>query len=276
MEDKWIITRLSKVVKSVSEAIENYRFNEAAGTCYQFVWHEFCDWYVEMSKLYLYGNNENKRKSTLTVLLNVLSTVLRLLHPFMPFVTEEIWQKLPGKKKSIMVSRFPEPEEFFEDKEALEKIGLVMSVITAIRNVRGELRVPPSKRINVVIDAPEQKATLLKEYVHHVKELAKVDEIHIGHNIEKPDSSATSIVEDISIYVLLKGLVNIEEEKKRIIKEMKKTQKEIEMFKKKLENKNFVEKAPSHVVEEVREKLNMASEKFSKLKQSLELFESIS
>ena len=276
MEDKWIITRLSKVVKSVSEAIENYRFNEAAGTCYQFVWHEFCDWYVEMSKLYLYSNNKNKRKSTLTVLLNVLSTVLRLLHPFMPFVTEEIWQKLPGKKKSIMVSRFPEPEEFFEDKEALEKIGLVMSVITAIRNVRGELRVPPSKRINVVIDAPEQKATLLKEYVHHVKELAKVDEIHIGHNIEKPDSSATSIVEDVSIYVLLKGLVNIEEEKKRIIKEMKKTQKEIEMFKKKLENKNFVEKAPSHVVEEVREKLNMASEKFSKLKQSLELFESIS
>ncbi|RLB10870.1 MAG: valine--tRNA ligase, partial [Deltaproteobacteria bacterium] len=276
IEDRWIITRLSKVVKEVSEAIENYRFNEAAGACYQFVWHEFCDWYVEMSKWYLYGNEKQKKKNTLTTLLNVLSAVLRLLHPFMPFVTEEIWQKLPGKRESIMVSKFPEAEDFFEDEQALKEIGLVMDVITAIRNVRGELRIPPSKRVNVVIDAPGQKAGILNEHVHHIKALAKVEDIQIGQGIEKPDSSATSVVEDISIYVLLKGLLNIEEEKKRIMKEIKKVQKDIEMFEKKLQNKNFVEKAPSHVVEEVREKLSMANEKFSKLEQSLKFLESIS
>ena len=276
IEDRWIITRLSKVVKEVSEAIENYRFNEAAGACYQFVWHEFCDWYVEMSKWYLYGNEKQKKKNTLTTLLNVLSAVLRLLHPFMPFVTEEIWQKLPGKRESIMVSKFPEAEDFFEDEQALKEIGLVMDVITAIRNVRGELRIPPSKRVNVVIDAPEQKAGILDEHIHHIKALAKVEDIQIGQGIEKPDSSATSVVEDISIYVLLKGLLNIEEEKKRIMKEIKKVQKDIEMFEKKLQNKNFVEKAPSHVVEEVREKLSMANEKFSKLEQSLKFLESIS
>ena len=276
IEDRWIITRLSEVVKDVSEAIENYRFNEAAAICYQFVWHEFCDWYVEMSKWYLYGDDKTKRKNTLITLINVLSTILRLLHPFIPFVTEEIWQKLPGNRESIMISKFPEPKDFFKDEQALERINLVMDVITAIRNVRGELRIPPSKRVNVVIDAPEQKAALLKEYIHHIKELAKVEEIHIGQGMQKPDSSATSVVEDISIYVLLKGLLNIEEEKKRIIKEIKKAQKDIEIFKKKLENKNFVEKAPSHVVEEVREKLNMANEKFSKLEQSLKFFESIS
>ncbi len=275
IEDKWIITRLSEVVKDVSEAIETYRFNEAAGVCYQFVWHEFCDWYVEMSKWYLYGDDENKKRSTLITLLNVLSTILKLLHPFMPFVTEEIWQRLPGKRESIMISQFPEPEDFFKDEQALEKIGLVMEVITAIRNVRGELRIPPSKRVNVTIDAPEQKIALLEEYIHHIKELAKAEDIKIGYGMEKPDFCATSIVGDISIYVLLKGLLNIEEEKKRIMKEIKKTQKDIEMFKKKLENKNFVEKAPSHVVEEVREKLNMANEKFSKLEQSLRFLESI-
>ncbi|RKY81617.1 valine--tRNA ligase, partial [candidate division KSB1 bacterium] len=231
IEDKWIITRLSQVIKDVSDAIEGYRFNEAAGICYQFVWHEFCDWYVEMSKWYLYGDDLEKKKNTMITLVSVLSAILRILHPFMPFVTEEIWQKLPGKKKSIMVSKFPEPEDFFEDQEAVKEIKFVMDVITGIRNVRGELRIPPSKKVNVVIDAPERKAELINRYMHHVKSLAKVEDISIGYGIERPDSSATSVVEDVSIYVLLKGLLNIEEEKKRIIKEMKKLQKDIDMFK---------------------------------------------
>ncbi len=275
-EDKWIITRLSQVIKDVSDAIEGYRFNEAASVCYQFVWHEFCDWYVEMSKWYLYGDDLDKKKNTMITLVSVLSAILRILHPFMPFVTEEIWQKLPGVKKSIMISKFPEPEDFFEDQEAVKEIKFVMDIITGIRNIRGELRIPPSKKVNVVIDAPERKAELINRYMHHVRSLAKVEDISIGYGIERPDSSATSVVEDVSIYVLLKGLLNIEEEKKRIIKEMKKLQKDIDMFKKKLSNKNFVEKAPSHVVEEVREKLNIANEKFEKLNQSLRLFESIS
>ncbi len=275
LEDRWIITKLSHVIREVTDAIEEYRFNEAAGACYQFVWHEFCDWYVEMSKWYLYGDDYEKKRRIINTLLNVLSAILRLLHPFMPFVTEEIWQKLPKERKSIMISKFPEPEDYFEDMDAVRKIELIKDIISGIRNVRGELRIPPSKKINVVIDSPEEKIGLLNEYIHHIKALAKVDEVSIEKGVEKPESSATSVVGDISIYVLLKGLLNVEEEKKRIMKEIKKVQKDIEMFKKKLENKNFLEKAPSHVVEEVREKLNMANEKFNKLNQSLSLLESI-
>jgi len=275
LEDRWIITKLSHVIKEVTDAIEEYRFNEAAGACYQFVWHEFCDWYVEMSKWYLYGNDQEKKRRTMTTLLNVLSAILRMLHPFMPFVTEEIWQKLPGKRDSIMISKFPEPKDYFEDMDAVRKMELIKDVIAGIRNIRGELRIPPSKKVNVIIDSPEDKIDLLKEYVHHIRSLAKVDEISIEKGVKRPESSATSVVQDISIYVLLKGILNIEEEKKRIMKEIKKIKKDIEMFKKKLENKNFVEKAPLHVVEEVREKLNMANEKFNKLNQSLSLLESI-
>lgn len=276
IEDRWIITRLSQAIKGVTEAIENYRFNEAAGTCYQFVWHEFCDWYVEMSKWYLYGNDILRKRTTQAVLLEVLSAILRLLHPFMPFVTEEIWQKLPGKKGSIMISRFPESGDFFEDQDAVREVELIKKIITGIRNIRGELKIPPSKKVNVAIEVPRRRLELVKANMHHIKSLAKVDDISVGEQMTKPDSSATTVVGDISLHVALRGVLDVEVEKKRIVKEIKKIQKDIEIYKKKLANKNFVEKAPAHVVEEVRDKLITSNEELSKLNQSLSLFESIS
>ncbi len=275
-EERWIIARLCQVIKGVTDAIENYRFNEAASLCYQFVWHEFCDWYVEMSKWYLYGDDISRKRVSQSVLLQVLSAILRLLHPFMPFVTEEIWQKLPGTKESIMISMFPRTEELFEDHDAIQKMELIKEIITGIRNIRGELKIPPSKRVNVVIDAPEERLAIVNANLHHIKSLAKAEDISTGHGMEKPESSATAVVGDISLYVPLKGLLDIEEEKKRIMKEIKKIQKDIDIYNKKLANKNFVDKAPAHVVEDVRERLAMSNEKLNKLNQSLSFFESIS
>ncbi len=275
-EERWIIARLCQVIKGVTDAIENYRFNEAASLCYQFVWHEFCDWYVEMSKWYLYGDDISRKRVSQSVLLQVLSAILRLLHPFMPFVTEEIWQKLPGTKESIMISMFPRPEELFEDHDAIQKMELIKEIITGIRNIRGELKIPPSKRVNVVIDAPEERLAIVNANLHYIKSLAKAEDISTGHGMEKPESSATAVVGDISLYVPLKGLLDIEEEKKRIMKEIKKIQKDIDVYNKKLANKNFVDKAPAHVVEDVRERLAMSNEKLNKLNQSLSFFESIS
>ncbi len=274
-EDRWILTRLSQLSREVSRAIEEYRFNDAANMCYQFVWYEFCDWYVEMSKLSLYGEDRNRRRAVLSVLLKCLSAICRILHPFMPFVTEEIWQKLPEREESIMIAKFPEPEEFLEDPSAVKDTELIMDLIVGIRNVRGELRIPPSKKVNVSIDAPEEVIPLIEENIGHIRNLAKVDSIEIGSGIEKPPYSATAVVGNISAHVILKGVLNVEEEKRRIMKEMKKVEKDIEIFRKKLENRNFLEKAPAHIVEEVREKLKIAQEKLEKLNESLSLFESI-
>ncbi len=275
IEDKWILTRLSQVVKKVTEAIEDYKFNEAAMECYQFIWHEFCDWYVEMSKYFLYGEDNKRKKVTQSVLLKTLSSILRLLHPFMPFVTEEIWQKLPSADKSIMISSFPEAKEYIIDLDAVNKMELIKEVILGIRNIRGELRIPPSKKVNVIIDAPDNEAQLLNTHIHHIKNLAKTENVNISHGIEKPDYSATAVIGNISAHILLKGLLNIEEEKKRIIKEINKVQKDIDMYTKKLKNQSFLKKAPAHVVEEVKEKLAKSNDKLEKLNQNLSFFGSI-
>ena len=276
LPDRWILTRLSDVSRQVSEAIDTYRFNDAAGISYQFVWHEFCDWYLEMAKEALYGEDTAVRDVTANVLQQVFAAILQLLHPIMPFVTEEIWHKLPETEGSIMQSSFPEPSDFLHDEESLREMDLLTGVITCIRNIRGEMNIPPSSKVKIAIDVhdPEQRE-VLEQNVPHIKNLAKVDEITIGSGIPKPDASATAVVDRISVHVLLRGLLDFEEEKKRLNREIKKIEKKIDAGKKKLSNPGFLNNAPSHVVDEVRNKTDLLSAKLKKLNQHLGLFEGI-
>jgi len=276
LPDLWILTRLGQVSEGVSQALEEYRFNDAAGLCYQFVWHEFCDWYLEMAKHGLYGEEPLLKESAKVTLKEVLMGVLKLLHPFMPFVTEEIWQKLPGIEGSIMVSNFPEPAQHMRDEKALRDMELLMGVITGIRNIRGEMNIPPSKKVSVDIDAASPvEAEILRENVVHIKTLAKVDQINIEPGIPKPGASATAVFGENQVHVLLKGLLDFEEEKKRLRKEIKKVEKDMGMANRKLSNKDFLEKAPVEVVEEVRGKVEALSSKLEKLNQNLSFFETI-
>jgi len=276
LPDRWILTRLSDVSGQVSEAIDTYRFNDAAGISYQFIWHEFCDWYLEMAKEALYGEDTAVRDVTADVLQQVFAAILQLLHPIMPFVTEEIWHKLPETEGSIMQSSFPEPSDFLHDEESLREMDLLTGVITCIRNIRGEMNIPPSSKVKIAIDVhdPEQRE-VLEQNVPHIKNLAKVDEITIGSGIPKPDASATAVVDRISVHVLLRGLLDFEEEKKRLNREIKKIEKKIDAGKKKLSNPGFLNNAPSHVVDEVRNKTDLLSAKLKKLNQHLGLFEGI-
>ncbi len=276
LPDRWILTRLSDVSRQVGEAIDTYRFNDAAGISYQFVWHEFCDWYLEMAKEALYGEDSVARNSTANVLQQAFAAILQLLHPVMPFVTEEIWHKLPGTKGSIMQSFFPEPSEFLHDEAALKEMDLLSGVITCIRNIRGEMNIPPSSKVKIAVDVHDQQhREVLEHNLPHIKNLAKVDGITIGSGIPKPDASATAVVDRISVHVLLKGLLDFEEEKKRLNKEIKKIEKKIDAGKKKLSNPGFLNNAPSHVVDEVKNKTEALSAKLEKLKQHLGLFEGI-
>lgn len=276
LPDRWILTRLSDVSGQVSEAIDTYRFNDAAGISYQFIWHEFCDWYLEMAKEALYGEDTAVRDVTANVLQQVFGAILQLLHPIMPFVTEEIWHKLPETEGSIMQSSFPEPSDFLHDEESLREMDLLTGVITCIRNIRGEMNIPPSSKVKIAIDVhdPEQRE-VLEQNVPHIKNLAKVDEITIGSGIPKPDASATAVVDRISVHVLLRGLLDFEEEKKRLNREIKKIEKKIDAGRKKLSNPGFLNNAPSHVVDEVRNKTDLLSAKLKKLNQHLGLFEGI-
>jgi len=157
LPDRWILSRLGQVSEDISQAIEDYRFNEAAGLCYQFVWHEFCDWYLEMAKQGLYGKDKAMKESSRAIVQEVLMASLKLLHPFMPYVTEEIWQKLPGAEGSIMIAGFPEASEFIRDEDAIREMDLLMGLITGIRNIRGEMNIPPSRKISIAIDVMDRK-----------------------------------------------------------------------------------------------------------------------
>ena len=271
--DRWILFRLNETAREIDAALEGYHFNDAAGALYRFTWSEFCDWYIELVKDDLYRGTPERKRTAQYVLWLSLEHLLRLLHPFMPFITEEIWQALPGGKSSasIMLSEYPLSHEKWNFPVEAAEMDLVMEVIRGIRNVRGEMEVPPSKEITAILDckSPASLALLQKNEVY-VKSLARLAELTIASAPERPADAALQVAGDVEIIIPLRGLVNVEEEEKRLLKEIGKIDKDIEFLGKKLENPSFVERAPADVVAKEREKLAEFANKKSLLGDSLE------
>ncbi|QEM67979.1 valine--tRNA ligase [Geobacter sp. FeAm09] len=271
--DKWILHRLNETARETNKALAEYRFNEAAMGLYQFTWSEFCDWYVELSKKDLYGDDPLRKKTAQYVLWYTLEHLLRLLHPFMPFITEEIWQALPGTKEgaTIMLAPYPEAAPERSHPGAAADMERVMAVISGIRNIRGEMEVPPSREIGVILSCgSDESLRLMKHNEGAIISLARVADLALGQGIEKPEDASIQVAGDVQIFVPLKGLVDVEEEEKRLSKEIAKIEKEIDLFSKKLENPSFVERAPADVVAKEREKLAEVTDKKQVLEASLE------
>jgi valyl-tRNA synthetase len=276
--DKWILHRLNETARIVDETLTGYRYNESAMALYQFTWSEFCDWYLELSKQDLYNGTPERKQAARYVLWYTLENLLRLLHPFMPFITEEIWQALPGSKTtpSIMQADYPRYCDDRSFPEAAADMERVMAVISGIRNIRGEMEVPPSKQIAVILSCgSEDSRRLVKHNEAAIMSLARVSDLAIGVDVEKPEDASIQVAGDVQIFVPLRGLVNVEEEEKRLLKEIGKIDKEIEMFSKKLENPSFVDRAPADVVAKEREKLAEVTGKKQVLEDSLEKIRSL-
>jgi valyl-tRNA synthetase len=270
--DRWILTRLDGAIRETASALEEYKFNEAASTLYAFTWHNFCDWYIEMAKGDLYGDDAAAKVRVQGVLYTVLEQLLRLLHPFMPFITEEIWQVLPGERpcESIMQAAFPDGDGLPVDKAGAERMELVMEVIKAIRNIRGEMDVPPGRQVTALLECKSAASVeVLEQGAAAIRVLGKVGELTIGQALERPEQSATQLAGDVEISLPLAGLVDIAEEEKRLAKEIAKVQKDIDLFTRKLSNEKFVANAPAHVLEKDRGKLADAEGKMLVLKESL-------
>jgi valyl-tRNA synthetase len=282
LADRWILSRLNSIVKEVQSALEEYRFNDAASALYQFIWHEYCDWYLELSKSAL--NQEKgsaERKAAQTVLVHVLETALRLLHPIMPFITEEIWQLIPegvrrkaseGKTESIMVAPFPVADDALINAGIEQDMQMVMDLILAIRNIRGEMNIAPSMQITVVVKVENKElGEHLEKSAGYAKTLARIKELRIGVAEDKPTNVATAVIKGAEVYVPLEGILDLTQERDRLQKEIAKISKDIEVFSKKLSNKNFVDKAPKDVVEKDTAKLEEFEVKREKLEQSLKM-----
>ena len=286
--EEWILHRLNETARETNRALEEYRFNEAAMTLYQFTWSEFCDWYLELSKQDLYGNDPQRRQTTQYVLWVVLENLLRLLHPIMPFITEEIWQVLPKGDRcgvrgsggdwapSIMLAPYPTPREDWQFADDATRMEQVMEIISSIRTIRGEMEVPPSREIAVTLSCATDTALLLvQRFESQIKALARVGELSCGIDLPKPEDAAIQVAGQVQVYVPLKGLVDVAEEEKRLLKEIAKLEKEIELFSKKLENPSFVDRAPADIVEKERSKLAEVTGKKAVLEESLEKIRSL-
>ena len=273
LAERWILTRLADVAGETRKALEEYKFNEAASVLYAFTWHEFCDWFIELSKDDLYGDDLTRKATAQTALYTVLEQLLRLLHPFMPFVTEEIWQALPGTRPaaSIMAASFSSVEMLPVDPQGAARMELVMDVIKGIRNIRGEMNVPPGKRIAAVLECKTNDASeVLAAGEGYIKSLARVDSLEFGVSVERPSQAATQVAGEVEILLPLAGLIDLDEEQKRLEKEIAKVEKDVVMFSKKLSNESFLAKAPPEVLEKDRQKLADAQEKLAILQQSLD------
>ena len=281
LADRWILSRLARVIRAVEASLSAYHFNEAASTLYQFVWHEFCDWYLEAIKPALYGNLGDKaRDATRSVLWRFTRATLILLHPFIPFVTEEIWDKLPGAEGSIMQARFPldnpETADIVESPEAEAQMEMIMGVITGVRNVRGEMNIQPSATLDVIVQSPDDATrTAIESQNAMITDLARLKSFTVTPPGERPKYAATAVLENAAVFVSLEGILDIEKEVIRLEKEMTKIDKELTGISKKLNNEDFLAKAPEDVVEKVREKHRGLMEKRQKLDVNMEKIQAL-
>ena len=266
---RWILSRLNEACREVNHALEEFKFNDAASSIYKFVWNEYCDWFLELSKPHLYGGND--RKETQNILVYVLGNCLRLLHPFMPFITEEIHSKLPGTTGSMMEDTFPEYKENNVDLEAEKTFSTVINVIDCVRNVRGEMNLNPGLNLDLLIRTRhDHEVTTLNNNTQYINSLGRANLIKSGPTVKKPRVSISSVCGEMDIFIPLEGKINFTEEKNRVEKELNKIKKDIIVLVKKLSNKNFIDKAPPEVIEKDSQRKKILSEKQARLKIHLE------
>lgn len=273
---QWILSRTAATIKDVRKGLDEYHFNDVASANYHFIWHEFCDWYLEWIKADLFGSDDLAKKQAQGVLLVVLETVLKLIHPITPFVTEEIWSVLPGEREMLMNSSFPELKDDWQNSKAEENMELLMGIITGIRNIRSESEVHPSTKIDAyVVCQNETIADLLSTFSHTVSDMTRLSGFFVQQQSNKPDDAATYIYNDIEIYVPLKGLVDVEAERDKLSREKVKVEAKLKQVNGKLNNVKFLTNAPEAVVNKEKEKKQSLDAKLLKIAEAEERLKKI-
>ncbi|MFN4132419.1 MAG: class I tRNA ligase family protein, partial [Caldimicrobium sp.] len=268
---KWILFRLDETIKKVREKLEIMEFDQAAMTLYHFFWNEFCDWYLEISKVYI--RNPLLKRSTQAVLYIVFSNLLRLLHPFIPFITEELWSYLPFKESEFLLkASYPKAHEFQLKQEEKFLADLIMEIITSIRYIKSEYNLITHKEIPIYYVNNLNILNMLKEKKEIITTLSKIKEIYLVESHHKTYGEVTLILSSGELYVDLKNALDLEKEINRIKKEEKKIREKMALIEKKLNNPQFLERAPQEIIEKEREEMNKLSSRLEKIQQFLEDF----
>lgn len=268
LEDKWILSRLNRTIEIVNKGFTNYDIDDAANTLYEFVWSEFCDWYIELAKPRLRAEGE-VRAQVQAVLSYVLETALRLLHPIMPFITEEIWQALPHEGESIMMAAFPEADTALINESAEEDMSAVMDAVRAARNLRAELGAPPSKKVDVIAVASGEAKSRIERNMESIKSLARLGNLTFAESIPESEKGnyLAAHLSGLDLYIEVAGLIDVEKELARINAELESIIKDLAPHVGKLSNEQFVSKAPAEIIDKERRIVAELTEKKQKLEE---------
>lgn len=271
LEDKWILKRLNKCIKEVSTNLDKYEIGLAAARVEDFIWNEYCDWYIEFAKERLYSDDESKKANVKKVLIYMLKDILKLLHPFMPYITEEIYSYIPNKNDMLIIENFPKVKDEFEFDEQEEEVNRAIEAITSIRNQRAELNVEAKAKQDLIfICKDEAVKEQIENIKHEFKNLAQAKNIEITTEDRRIDNAVTLVFNDFTLYMPLNDLIDYQKEQNRLEKEIENIESEIKRASNKLSNENFVNKAPKAVVDTEREKLKDYKDLLEKTKKSLE------
>jgi valyl-tRNA synthetase len=275
-EDTWIMSRLNQVINEVTKQMENYRFNSAAKTLYDFVWHDFCDWYLEMKKTTFRLPQKDSTQNRTVFLLFLQDNILKLLHPFIPFATEEIYHDLYSLKvddfeHSLMKVSWPEHDPSLVNLDLEKSMELVQEVVTSVRNIRSEMNIPPAKKLSVYLKV-EKKETqkLLEENKDHILTLGRIEKLEVGIRTKKPRFSATAVAKDFEAYIPLEGLIDIDTERKKLEEEISRLKELLVGVDRKLANEDFLKKAPAQIVQKEKNKKEDYQKLIEKLEKNLE------
>lgn len=271
LADQWILTRLNETISTVTELSDKYEFGEVGRALYNFIWDEFCDWYIEMSKIPMNGEDESQKQTTRSVLSYVLDKIMKMLHPFMPFVTETIWQSLPHHGETIVKANWPTVDQaliFNESKQTMEQL---VEIIKSVRQSRVEVNTPLSKAIPILIQTKDEKIKhTLMDNISYLHKFCNPSQLTIDTEIEIPEKAMTTVVVAGKVVLPLEGLIDMDKEIARLEKELDKLQSELDRVDKKLSNENFVNKAPEKIINEEKEKQQHYQEKYNGVKSRIE------
>lgn len=274
--DKWIFSRMNETSKEVADYIDKFQLDDAAKAVYEFLRGDFCDWYVELAKVRLYNDDEAGKASKTTaqyVLWTVLEAGLRMLHPFMPFITEEIWQKIKVEGDSIMIQQYPVADESLINRDIENSFEYIKDVISSLRNIKAEMGISPAKEVKVVIKtSDEMELKTLEDNYIFITKLAKIEELKYGKEMEKPEQSGFRVAGNSEVYMILTGLLNAEVEIKKIQEQIEKVQKDLDKVNAKLSDERFTSKAPAHILERERRIQKEHQDKMNKLTENLKNF----
>lgn len=264
--DRWILHRLNETARDITRLLDQYEFGETGRLLYNFIWDDLCDWYIEFSKLSLYGQDLQAKQRTQQVLRHVLDHTLRLIHPFMPFISEEIWQHLPHSGDTITLAAWPTYEVTHEAPDAVSEMELLMGVIRAVRNIRAEVNVPMSKKVELLIKPNNDEILkILQKNVDYIQRSCSTSHLEIAIGLAAPDKAMTAVVSGAELFLPLAGLIDISVEVTRLEKELDTLNNEVSRIEKKLSNEGFISKAPAKVIEEEKTKLADYADKRQKV-----------